>query len=582
MKAFDKIRDLTQAIDPHPTGMKATLKTFWALIRPFWLTAPNRFAALGLFLLVLTLSLSVVWISVRLNDWNGEFYDALQQLETKKIYNLLFEFCVIAGGYVLVAVYTDWLKKKLIIDWRTWMTSDLCARWLSHDARLYRLQVQKKETENPDQRISEDIALLIELSIMLFVSFCRSVLTLVSFVAILWNLSGSLSFSVAGHAITIPGYMLWVCLVYTLIGTVWTHKIGRPLTKLNFEQQRLEADFRVNLVNVKTHAEAVAGQHGEAAEQTFLAKSFAGIAKNWRLLMDKTRNLNFFTTVFDQISSLAPIFFALPKFIAGETTLGGLMQISMAFGQVVGTLGWLIYMYEDVAKWQSTVRRLAGFEASLSMPLKEGKMARDVEDEKHLEAALSVTTAEANPLLENVKVVAKPGELTCIVGPSGIGKSTLLKTLAGFYPYAEGTMTLPVANPHWISQSTWIAQRPLMELLSYPQPASAIDVTDAERALRAVGLTSVLPDLTNANRTDWAKRLSGGEVQRLLAARVILNAPKVVLMDELTSALDTASAMLVMGALKAALPNTILILVTHQTEVVAAADHVVDLTDHAQ
>lgn len=559
-------------------GFIQSIKDFWHLVRPFWMTSPSRFKALGLFLIVLALSLSIVWVSVKLNDWNGAFYDALQKLNTQAVYHLLMEFCVIAGGYVLVAVYTDWLRKLLIIDWRRWMTSDLCAKWLDDHARVYRLQVHGEEPENPDQRISEDVGLLIKLSISLFISFCRSIVTLVSFTVILWRLSGDLNFTLWGHPIVIHGYMFWTCLVYTIIGTYLTHKIGHILTHLNFEQQRREADFRVALVQVKNNAEAIAGQNGQLIERLHLQELFSQIVFNWRGLMDRSRNLSFFTTVYDQISSLAPIFFALPKFLSGAILLGGLMQIAMAFGQVVGTLGWLIYSYEDVARWQATVARLHGFVSRLELSLNEAKLEKDASDKPNapLTANISVTTRDGEMLLKDVLVEAKPGELTVIYGPSGVGKSTLLKAIAGYYPYATGKLSLPSASPsYWLSQNLWVANRTLRELLSYPAGPETFVTEQYQKVLDNMGLPGLVGHVVNDTSTDWVKKLSGGEIQRLMLARLLLAKPKIVLLDEITSALDDDAAKRVINVLKRELLDSILLMVTHQREILNLADHAI-------
>lgn len=246
------------------------LKTFWRLVRPFWMQSTGRTGARLLLLAVIGLSLSTVWFSVRLNTWNGAFFNAIQAMDGGTIYPLLLEFIAIVAAFVFVLVYADWLRKKLVIEWRRWMTEDLLGRWLSVDGRHYRLQLAGLEPDNPDQRIAEDVRLLIESSLTLVISFLRSLLTIVSFVTILWTLSGTLEWTMFGTEWALPGYMVWTCIGYTLVATGLTHVIGRPLMKLNFEQQRREADFRTSLFDIRRHGESIAGLGAEEAEQARL------------------------------------------------------------------------------------------------------------------------------------------------------------------------------------------------------------------------------------------------------------------------------------------------------------------------
>ena len=293
------------------------LKTFWRLVRPFWMQSTGRTGARLLLLAVIGLSLSTVWFSVRLNTWNGAFFNAIQAMDGGTIYPLLLEFIAIVAAFVFVLVYADWLRKKLVIEWRRWMTEDLLGRWLSADGRHYRLQLAGLEPDNPDQRIAEDVRLLIESSLTLVISFLRSLLTIVSFVTILWTLSGTLEWTMFGTEWALPGYMVWTCIGYTLVATGLTHVIGRPLMKLNFEQQRREADFRTSLFDIRRHGESIAGLGAEEAEQARLRASFERIVGNWRSLMNRERDLAFFTVGFGQVTQLVPIFFALPKFLSG-------------------------------------------------------------------------------------------------------------------------------------------------------------------------------------------------------------------------------------------------------------------------
>ena len=551
------------------------LKCFWSLIRPFWTRSERRVAAWALLALVMALSLSTVWFSVRLNTWNGAFFNAIQAMDGDKIYPLLLEFIAIVSAFVVVLVYADWFQKKLIIEWREWMTADLLSRWLSKDSRHYRLKLAGLEPDNPDQRIQEDVRLLVESSLSLLISFARSLLTIVSFITILWTLSGPLSWVAFGVTWTIPGYMVWACIGYTLLATLLTHLIGRPLMALNFEQQKREADFRSGLFGVRQHGEAVAGFHGEANECQRLGERFKGVVSNWRALMDRQRNLAFFTVGFGQVTQLVPIFFALPKFLSGAIQLGGLMQIRLAFGQVASAIGWFIYAYRDIAEWSATVDRLTGFERALGTPLPQASFENPRRDDA-LSVVGALQTVQGDNLLKDLVFKANPGELTVVKGASGIGKSTLMRALAGFWPWVDGRIATD-RSALWISQSTWLPEMTLPALLAYPSQPETYTHAQYAKALNAVGLTKLSRDLENATPVNWTQCCSGGEQQRLLLARALLQKPAVLLMDETTSGLDDDLVEHLIQTLKTTLSDSTIVLISHQPTAHRLADRLVHL-----
>ena len=346
--------------------------------------------------------------------------------------------------------------------------------------------------------------------------------------------------------------------------------------KLNFEQQRREADFRTSLFDIRRHGESIAGLGAEEAEQARLRASFERIVGNWRSLMNRERDLAFFTVGFGQVTQLVPIFFALPKFLSGAIQLGGLMQIRIAFQQVASAIGWFIYAYRDIAEWSATVDRLAGFEAALSAPL-PGSCVRQGE---HVAACGLVRSKTGEPLLEDLCLGAEPGRLTVVRGASGIGKTTLLRALAGFWPWVEGRLeNRPGAV--WLTQRTWLAPMPLRELLAYPYGADAVSRSGCEAVLRDAGLERLVPLLDEDEPRSWMNTLSGGEQQRVLFARLLLARPAAVLMDETTSGLDDALAVRLLTLLRERLPDTTFLLVSHQPAVHRIADRLYDLGERA-
>ncbi|HDN2510829.1 ABC transporter ATP-binding protein/permease [Providencia vermicola] len=550
-----------------------TLKQFFYLVKPFW----GQRAALLCWILLfasLGLTLSSVWFNVKMNMWNGDFYNALQKLDGQALYGLLQYFVILVSGLIFVVVMGNYLKQMLIIRWRKGMTEQVLGRWLSPNSKHYLLRLTAQEPDNPDQRIAEDIRLLIESTLNLVVTFLHSMLTLVSFAAILWTLSGSLSFNFADSDWTIPGYMFWACIIYTLIGIALTQWIGFPLRRLHMDKQRREADYRTSLINCRQHGDAIAGQRGENQDRKELMGRFGEIITNWNRLIRCERNLSFYTVGYQQVTALAPVLLALPKFLAGEIMLGGLMQLRQAFTSVATSLGWFIFAYKEIAAWQATVSRLYNF----VVLLENDNKAQVTVDEQHapLTAKISVSTADNRLLVEDVNFTAKQGELTLISGRSGIGKSTLLRTLSGHWPFFSGTISR-TEHVMWIPQRLYLPISRLDNLLAYPQAASQFNQHDFQYALTLVGLEKLHHQL--ALETDWNNRLSGGEQQRIMFARLLLNRPKLLLLDETTSALDENSALELLALLKAELHDSAIVLVSHQSFVTQFAEQKIHLSE---
>lgn len=548
------------------------IKQFYFLIKPFWRSSQSISAWL-LLAIVVTLSMTAIWFNVLINEWNGDFYNALQKLEGKTIYHLLWKFILLIGILILLVVYADYLRKKLLIKWRNWMTNDITAKWLSHNAQHYHLKNTRQEPDNPDQRIAEDIPLLIEQSVNLLLSFLRSLLTLISFAVILWQLSGPITFTVMSTSVTIPAYMVFTCILYTAFGIICTHLIGRKLPKINVEKQKSEADYRSSLIRCRNTSDSIAGQHGEQQEQVGLKYRFNGIIKNWSQLINCERNLSFFATGFQHISSLAPIFFALPKFIAGAIQLGDLMRIRSAFIQVNSALSWFIFVYRDIAIWQATVSRLYHFVILLDEPIESYVEEDSTGSTTLLNTQVAVKDAQNQHVLLSVDLQLKQGQSVLLKGNSGIGKSTLLKTISGFWPYFSGQVK---RTPHfmWVPQKPYIGQGILADLLAYPQPATNFSHEKLADILTQVGLAPLTTQLTTDD--DWGNRLSGGEQQRLIFARLLLNKPALLLLDEITSGLDADSAIYLVKQLKQSLPNSAIIFVSHQPQLQTLVDQTID------
>lgn len=549
------------------------LKQFYFLIKPFWRSSQSIIAWI-LLIVTIALSLISIWFNILINEWNGHFFNALQKLDSVAIYNLLWEFFLLIGILILLVVYADFLRKKLLIKWRNWMTEHVTQKWLAQNGQHYHLQIRKLEPDNPDQRIAEDIQLLISQSLSLLISFLTSLLTFISFSMILWNLSGSISFSIFGITITIPGYMFFVCIIYVAVGILITHLIGRKLHGINIEKQKNEANYRSALINCRENSNTIAGQHAQCQEQTKLKNCFSAIIHNWDQLISKERNLLFFVNGFNHISSLAPIFFALPKFIANAIQLGGLMQIRMAFVQLNSALSWFIFCYKDIAIWQATVTRLYNFIILLEEPIESNVNNIDHKSEFLLDVTnLQVMSANNTPLV-SLSCQLKAGQSIIIEGASGVGKSTLLKSLAGFWPYFSGSIHR-THNYIWMPQENYIGSGKLADLISYPKSVEDYSQNQLEDALIFAGLNKLVCELLHND--NWESRLSTGEKQRLFFARLYLNKPDLLLLDEITSGLDIESAITMINRLKEALPHSAIVLVSHQNELQKQVNAVINI-----
>lgn len=549
-----------------------TIKQFFYLVSPFW---GRRAALYCWFLLIvsLTLTLSSVWFNVKMNEWNGSFYNALQQLDGQALYKLLQQFVIIIIGLITVVVMGDYLRQKMIIRWREGMTEQVLDRWLSKNSKHYMLRLTSQEPDNPDQRIAEDIRLLIESTMRLTVTFLHSLLTLISFATILWSLSGALSFTLGESEWTVPGYMFWACIIYTIIGITITQFIGSPLRKINMDKQRKEADYRTALITRKQHGDAIAGQRGESSDRNELMGRFLGVIRNWNSLIRYERNLSFFTVGYQQATAMAPIIFALPKFLAGELMLGGLMQLRQAFASVAGALSWFIFSYKEIAAWQATVTRLYNFVVLLEHD-HEPQVSELNDAKTRLKANLSLFMQDESVLIEDINLTVNAGELTVIEGCSGLGKSTLLRALSGHWPYFKGEIARS-SNISWIPQRMYLPHSRLDNLLAYPCQPTQFTQQEYQQVLHLVGLDKIKNQLSL--ETDWTTRLSGGEQQRLIFARLLLNKPDLILLDETTSALDEQNALMMLQGLKQHLPNAGIALVSHQRFTHAIADNVISL-----
>jgi putative ATP-binding cassette transporter len=564
------------------TAKRQAFKTFaaqaWALTRPYF-HSDQKWKARGLLLAIVALNLGLVYMAVLFNDWNKLFYDALQDKNATVFWAQLGRFTYLAFAFIVIAVYKFYLTQLLEMRWRAWMTGHYLQRWLANHA-FYQLELARftarpnadaSHPDNPDQRIQEDINQFTTFTVSLTMGLLNAVVTLASFVGILWGLSGGFAFSVGGSEYNIPGFMVWMAVLYCAAGSLLTHYIGRPQIKLNFEQQRVEADFRHHMVRVREYSESIALDRGETVERAQLDGRFDKVLGNYLALIKAQKNLIWFTSFFGQAAVVFPFVVAAPRFFSGAIQLGELMQISSAFGQVQGALSWFVDSYSSLASWRATTDRLTSFEASFKA-LIPAPVASVATDSGVLETHdLTVALPNGPVLLSGATLRAGPGAHVLLSGPSGSGKSTLFRSIAGIWPFAAGQINRP-AQAMFIPQRPYFPNGPLRDALAYPD--SPLIYTDAQ--LQQALVDALLPDLADQLDTSdaWSQKLSGGEQQRLAVARVLLKKPKWVFADEATSALDEASETLIYKKLLALVDaeQGALISIAHRPSVAAFHD----------
>lgn len=536
----------------------------WYLTKSYWQSEEKKkaFFLLGC---IIALTLGVVYMLVLLNQWNNSFYSALQNYDAKKIFDELIHFSWLAAIYILLAVYSYYLQQTLILNWRRWLTTRFIDIWLQNKT-YYNLQMFGKDTDNPDQRISEDVRQFVEMTLSFGIGILKAFCTFASFVVILYNLSGSLSFTFMGKTWTINGYMLWASLIYSVIGTYITHIVGRKLVKINFIQQKYEADFRFSMIRLRESAESVAFYRGEAQEGSVFKQRFKMLLDNFWKLVNKQKQLVFLNSGYSQIAIIFPFVVAMNRYLTKEVTLGGLMQVASAFGRVQDSLSYFVDMYSSIAQWQAVVMRLTYFGRHMHEVSQQAERfhverfaAADVVEVSNMQ----INLPDGKPLLKNITFTLQPGHNVLIKGVSGSGKSTLLRAISGIWPFVDGKIFLPERDKlMFIPQKPYLPLGTLRAALNYPGNKP---VDDAELSylmdLCQIGYLKDKLDL----EADWSHVLSVGEQQRLAFVRAHIQQPQWLFLDEATSALDEDTEATMYSLLEERLQQTTVVSVGHRS-----------------
>jgi putative ATP-binding cassette transporter len=550
----------------------STLAIIWRLARPYFFSE-DRWAGRVLLGAVIAIELSVVAINVMLNQWNNRFYNALQERNWDAFVSELGFFCVLAATYIVLAVYQLYLNQWLQIRWRRWMTQHYLDRWLA-GGNHYRMQLLGDAADNPDQRIAEDINMFIDRTLAISVGLLSAIVTLFSFVVILWTLSAAAPLHLFGASFPIPGYLVWAALLYAAVGTTLTHLIGWPLISLNFRQQRFEADFRFNLVRVRENSEQIALLGGETAERERLLDRFGYVVGNFLLIMQRTKQLTFLTSGYTQISIIFPFIVISPAYFAGAIQLGGLMQTASAFTSVQKALSFFVEAYRSLAEWRAVIARLDGFNIAaeraqaattatpaITVSAREGRDGVEIDD-------LLVRLPQGTALIAANDIAIAAGERVLLTGPSGAGKSTLLRAIAGTWPFGAGIIRVPKgAKLMALPQRPYFPIGTLAAAVTYPAEPGTFAADALAEVITAVGLPALVGRLTE--EAHWNRMLSLGEQQRLGIARAILQAPDYLFLDEATASLDEAAEAALYRLLNTRLRRTTIVSIGHRSTLAA-------------
>ena len=561
--------------------IRATLATVWRIATPYF-RSDDRFAGLTLLGAVIAIELSLVAIDVVLNQWYNRFYNNLQErIWSGFVWDIGF-FIVLATLNVALSIYQLYLNQWLQIRWRQWMTGRYLGQWL-HAANHYRMQLTGDAADNPDQRISDDVRLFIDQTIGIFVGLLSAIVTLASFVVILWGLSKAAPLYLFGSELAIPGYLVWGALIYAVFGTALTQWIGSPLVNLSFEQQRYEADFRFNLVRVRENSEQIALLHGEDAERERLSERFGRVVHNWYEIMSRTKRLTAFTTSYAQAAVIFPYVLVAPAYFAQKIQLGGMMQTASAFGSVQKALSFFVSVYRSLAEWRAVVARLDGFEMSIEsakrLPLRQPAIDITTSGsggEIDL-AHLLLRLPNGVPLIFAEHLTIKANERTLVTGPSGAGKSTLFRAIAGVWPFGSGSIAVPAqASLMILPQRPYFPIGTLKDVIAYPAQGADFGADRIRDVLAAVGLAKLEPRLDE--EAHWNRMLSLGEQQRLGLARALLHAPQYLFLDEATASLDEAAEARLYRLLDDRLPATTIVSIGHRSTLAGFHERSVVLT----
>ncbi len=563
-------------------GLQSKKYTSWELLFAYWRSEHRLFAYL-MFGVVIAMTVALVGMDVVFNYWYNYFYNALQEYDKHGAVSLLIVFMFLATVFIVISVYRYYVSQYFGLRWRQWMTNQFISRWLEKHSYYY-LENFDVHTDNPDQRIQEDVNAIVSLTLELIVGFVGAITTFFAFIYILWTLSGILKIPLGHWILVVPGYLVWVAILYSILGTWITFKMGLPLVSLNFEQQRREATFRFAAIDLRTHAEDVALYRGEASQSKILHKHFGRVLENWYLIIIRQKLLLWFTSGYSQMSVFLPLLVVLPNYFNKVFLLGGLMQSLRAFSSIQDALSFLINSYTTIAQWRAVNKRLLTFlnhmaEVEAKAGVENKLTYKELPTNTIAVHQLSLSTPKGEPLLKNINEQFTAGRRYLIKGPSGIGKSTFIRAIAGIWPFGVGEIALPAKHSVlYLPQKPYVPIGTLRNALLFPDEQLHLADDTIRQVLEACHLKNLTDRLQESAR--WSELLSPGELKRINFARILLHKPEWIFLDESTSSLDLANEAYLYQLLKTTLPNSAIISIGHQPSVEAFHDTIIDMSKY--
>lgn len=540
------------------------VRTF-KLVKPYWVSDEKK-TAWFLLLSVLAVEGALLYLITKLSFATATMFNSIEQRSLEVIWSAVAMWVGFLTAMLMVYVLQVHVQNKLIIHWRRFLTRTYLAGYL--DNHLYnQLELADYQMDNPDQRISMDMLNIAQETLELGLQLISAIGKIAVFSFILWAVSGPLEFSLLGADLFIPGYMFWLALIFSIFGTWFAHFLGHPLSRLNFQRQAVEADFRFHLVRLRENAESIALLEGEKKENDDLSKKFLSIWDNWMQIIKYKRRLMAFDFFLSQGGTIVPFLAAMPAFVAGTIALGGFMQLSAAFMQVQISFSWIAKSYEKLAVWKSSIDRVLTLDDAFETARADqaaSSISRDAGARKQVTFdGVTMSLPNGDLLLESSSFELEKGKDILISGPSGSGKSTLFRLFSGLWIWGRGNIGLPEGSKMFVPQKPYLPIASLREVLTYPNKDQIlIDDGRIAEVMRLCRLEKLIRSLDVTR--DWARILSGGEQQRVSIARAFLAKPDWLFLDEATSAMDQGTERAIYQAFKAELPDTTIVSIAHR------------------
>ncbi len=556
--------------------MKNTFwKDSWQLVQLYW-KSQEKWRAIACLLVVLAFCTAAVRLQVIANELTKSVYDAIQKFDVKLIIHFVFLYLGIVIIFAATTTLQSYLNGRLANNWRRWLTQYFMREWI-HNKAYYHMELTGYYVDNPDQRIAEDVDSICSMTLSLVVGLYTSIFQLVTFTILLWQIGGALTFDFLNHTWRIPGYLFWCVLTYALFNTLITTLIGKRLSTLNYQQQRFNANFRFGLMRLREYSEQIALFRGEKNEEARLKTTYQPIFTNTLDILSVARNLTFFMNTTSFLVIMIGVLFALPVFIRTHATIGTLMQMATLVGYEYDALSFIITAYISIALWRAVASRLTEFSNKINLAVQTASRATVELKTDHAIALDKVTIhlPDGKILQENVSWSVKPGEKVLIIGASGVGKSTILKVIAGLWPFAKGIVSVPLGHKMFLSQKPYLPPVSLLESICFPGLPTEKDREKMESYLHALDLSELIPLLDTVR--NWHKELSLGEQQRIAIIRVLLHHPEWLFLDEATASLDENSENKVYALLQRVLPQVTIITVGHRKNLIGLHDRTIEI-----